>query len=87
MPSAINQTSTAPLSTGDGLHRLRRTRVLGKRDLKVSVPRLGFMGMTWAYDEAGDRGVMIKLLSDAVELGVTFVNTEVLPPLPVVCTI
>lgn len=40
------------------------------------------MGMTWAHGEAGNRGGVIKLLRDAVELGVTlFDMAEVYGPL------
>jgi aryl-alcohol dehydrogenase-like predicted oxidoreductase len=52
-----------------------KTRVLGKSGLEVSALGLGCMGMTWAYGAPGDRGEMIRLLRDAVELGVTFFDT------------
>jgi aryl-alcohol dehydrogenase-like predicted oxidoreductase len=59
-----------------------KTRTLGKSGLEVSALGLGCMGMTWAYGEAGDHGSMIRLLRDAVELGVTFFDTaEVYGPL------
>jgi aryl-alcohol dehydrogenase-like predicted oxidoreductase len=59
-----------------------KTRALGKGGLEVSALGLGCMGMTWAYGDAGDRSDMIKLLRDAVELGVTFFDTaEVYGPL------
>jgi len=31
--------------------------------------------MSWAYGQAGEPGEMIKLLRDAVDLGVTFFDT------------
>jgi len=59
-----------------------QTRKLGKGGLEVSAIGLGCMGMTWAYGAAGERSDMIKLLRDAVELGVTFFDTaEVYGPL------
>ena len=57
-------------------------RILGKAGLEVSALGLGCMGMSWAYGVAGDRAEMIRLLRDAVELGVTFFDTaEVYGPL------
>ncbi|WP_454887432.1 aldo/keto reductase [Sphingomonas oryzagri] len=50
-------------------------RSLGKSGLEVSALGLGCMGMSWAYGAAGDRGEMIKLLHDAVELGITLFDT------------
>lgn len=50
-------------------------RNLGSSGLEVSALGFGCMGMTWAYGAAGERGAMIKLLRDAVELGVTFFDT------------
>jgi aryl-alcohol dehydrogenase-like predicted oxidoreductase len=50
-------------------------RTLGKSGLEVSAAGLGCMGMTWAYGTPGERSEMIKLLRDAVELGVTFFDT------------
>ncbi len=59
-----------------------KTRALGTSGLEVSELGLGCMGMSWAYGDAGERGEMIKLLRDAVELGVTFFDTaEVYGPL------
>lgn len=52
-----------------------KKRVLGKSGLEVSAIGLGCMGMTWAYGAPGERGDMIALLRDAVELGVTFFDT------------
>lgn len=52
-----------------------KKRLLGKSGLEVSALGLGCMGMTWAYGAAGEGGEMIKLLRDAVELGVTFFDT------------
>ncbi len=51
------------------------TRTLG-RDLHVSAIGLGCMGMSQSYGpNPGDRNAMIKVLRDAVELGVTFFDT------------
>jgi aryl-alcohol dehydrogenase-like predicted oxidoreductase len=52
-----------------------KKRVLGKSGLEVSALGLGCMGMTWAYGASGERSELIKLLRDAVELGVTFFDT------------
>jgi aryl-alcohol dehydrogenase-like predicted oxidoreductase len=51
------------------------TRTLGKNGFTVSPLGLGCMGMSWAYGQASDRGEMIKLIRDGVELGVTFFDT------------
>lgn len=59
-----------------------KTRLLGKSGLEVSPLGLGCMGMTWAYGASGERSELIRLLRDAVELGVTFFDTaEVYGPL------
>lgn len=59
-----------------------KKRTLGKSGLEVSALGLGCMGMSWAYGAPGDRGEMIKLLRDAVDLGLTFFDTaEVYGPL------
>ncbi len=50
-----------------------KTRTLGK-DLEVSALGLGCMGMSWAYGPS-DRDQCLKLLRDAVDLGVTFFDT------------
>jgi aryl-alcohol dehydrogenase-like predicted oxidoreductase len=51
------------------------TRTLG-RDLQVSAIGLGCMGMSQSYGpNPGDRNAMIKVLRDAVDLGVTFFDT------------
>jgi aryl-alcohol dehydrogenase-like predicted oxidoreductase len=52
-----------------------KTRSLGKSGLNVSALGLGCMGMTWAYGPSDGREAMIKLLRDAVDLGVTFFDT------------
>jgi aryl-alcohol dehydrogenase-like predicted oxidoreductase len=59
-----------------------KKRTLGKSGLEVSALGLGCMGMSWAYGAPGDRSEMIKLLRDAVDLGVTLFDTaEVYGPL------
>jgi aryl-alcohol dehydrogenase-like predicted oxidoreductase len=59
-----------------------KKRTLGKNGLEVSALGLGCMGMTWAYGGARERPEMMKLLRDAVELGLTFFDTaEVYGPL------
>lgn len=50
-------------------------RTLGKNGLKVSALGLGCMGMSQSYLPIPDRGEMIKLLHQAVDLGVTFFDT------------
>jgi aryl-alcohol dehydrogenase-like predicted oxidoreductase len=51
------------------------TRTLG-HDLQVSAIGLGCMGMSQSYGpNPGDRPVMIKVLRDAVDLGITFFDT------------
>lgn len=49
-------------------------RMLGK-GLEVSAVGLGCMGMTHAYGAPADQGDMLKLMAQAVELGVTFFDT------------
>jgi aryl-alcohol dehydrogenase-like predicted oxidoreductase len=51
------------------------TRTLG-RDLRVSAIGLGCMGMSQSYGpNPGDRAAMIRVLRDAVNLGITFFDT------------
>lgn len=49
-------------------------RVLGK-GLKVSAMGLGCMGMSYGYGPASDKRDMIKLIHQAVDMGVTFFDT------------
>ncbi len=50
-------------------------RRLGKSGLEVSALGLGCMGMSFAYGTAPDKKEMVKLLHQAVDLGVTFFDT------------
>ena len=50
-------------------------RKLGKSGLEVSALGLGCMGMSFAYGTPPDRKEMVKLLHQAVDLGVTFFDT------------
>lgn len=52
-----------------------KKRKLGSSGLEVSAVGLGCMGMSDAYGPAPDKREMIKLLRQAVELGVTFFDT------------
>lgn len=49
-------------------------RTLGK-DLTVSAIGLGCMGMSHAYGAPADKAEMAKLLTQAVDMGVTFFDT------------
>ena len=51
-----------------------KLRKLGRSGLEVSALGLGCMGMSWAYGPS-DRVACLKLLRDAVDLGVTFFDT------------
>ena len=51
-----------------------KKRQLGTSGLEVSALGLGCMGMSWAYGPS-DREQCLKLLRDAVDLGVTFFDT------------
>ena len=51
-----------------------KKRQLGTSGLEVSALGLGCMGMSWAYGPS-DRAQCLKLLRDAVGLGVTFFDT------------
>ena len=51
-----------------------KTRTLGQSALAVSAIGLGCMGMSWAYGPS-DRDACLKLLRDAVDIGVTFFDT------------
>jgi aryl-alcohol dehydrogenase-like predicted oxidoreductase len=51
-----------------------KTRKLGQSGLEVSALGLGCMGMSWAYGPS-DRAACLKLLREAVDLGVTFFDT------------
>ncbi len=50
-------------------------RLLGNNKLAVSALGLGCMGMSFSYGVAADKKDMIRLLHDAVELGVNFFDT------------
>ena len=50
-------------------------RILGKSGLEVSALGLGCMGLSFGYGPATDKTAAIKLIRDAVELGVTFFDT------------
>lgn len=50
-------------------------RTLGKSGLEVSALGLGCMGMSYQYGGPKDEGEMIRLLHEAVDLGVTFFDT------------
>src|SRR5579863_5486828 len=50
-------------------------RKLGKSGLEVSALGLGCMGMSYAYGPAPDKQEMVKLLHQAVDLGVSFFDT------------
>src|SRR2546423_6812975 len=50
-------------------------RRLGNSGLEVSVIGLGCMGMSYGYGPAHDRQEMVKLIQEAVDLGVTFFDT------------
>ncbi|HEV2211951.1 MAG TPA: aldo/keto reductase [Gammaproteobacteria bacterium] len=50
-------------------------RKLGKSGLEVSALGLGCMGMSYAYGPAPDKQQMVKLLHQAVDLGVSFFDT------------
>ncbi|GMA08378.1 aldo/keto reductase [Tetragenococcus halophilus subsp. flandriensis] len=52
-------------------------RTLGKTGIEVSPIGLGTMGMDHAYGPQADRGEMVKLLREAVELGYNFFDTAV----------
>jgi len=52
-----------------------KLRTLGTHGPHVSALGLGCMGMSWAYGAAGERSEMIRLIRDAVELGVTLIDT------------
>ena len=50
-------------------------RKVGNNDLEVSALGLGCMGMSYAYGQVQDKREMIKLIDEAVKLGVTFFDT------------
>ena len=54
---------------------MMQERTLGPHGPTVSAIGLGCMGTTSSYGVAPDRGEMVSLLRDAVELGVTFFDT------------
>jgi len=50
-------------------------RKVGNNDLEVSALGLGCMGMSYAYGQVPDKREMIKLIDEAVKLGVIFFDT------------
>ncbi|MBS7541818.1 aldo/keto reductase [Ancylobacter oerskovii] len=52
-----------------------RKRTLGKSDLEVSSIGFGCMGLDFGYGAALDRRESVRLIREAVELGVTFFDT------------
>lgn len=52
-----------------------KRRRLGKQGLEVSTMGLGCMGMTQSYPPFPEKNDMIKLINQAVDLGVTFFDT------------
>ncbi|MEJ2293397.1 MAG: aldo/keto reductase [Candidatus Lokiarchaeota archaeon] len=50
-------------------------RKVGNNDLEVSALGLGCMGMSYAYGQVQDKREMIKLIDEAVKLGVIFFDT------------
>ena len=50
-------------------------RILGKSGLEVSAIGLGCMGLSFGYGPATERQAAVRLISDAVERGVTFFDT------------
>jgi aryl-alcohol dehydrogenase-like predicted oxidoreductase len=55
--------------------RTMQKRMLGKTNLEVSALGLGCMGMSAVYGPVADRALMIRLIADAVERGVTLFDT------------
>ena len=53
-----------------------KKRVLGKSGLEVSAIGLGCMGMSYAHGPIPEKKDMIELIHSAVDLGVTFFDTE-----------
>ena len=50
-------------------------RELGKSGLEVSALGLGCMGMSFGYGPAADVNDMIRLIHEAVDMGVNFFDT------------
>ena len=50
-------------------------RKLGTQGLTVSCLGLGCMGMTWAYGTDRDEGEAIATIHEAIDLGITFLDT------------
>jgi aryl-alcohol dehydrogenase-like predicted oxidoreductase len=58
-------------------------RRLGKSSLEVSAIGLGGMGLTFSYGHSLSKEGSVKLIRQAVELGVTFFDTaEIYGPSP-----
>ncbi len=51
------------------------TRILGNSGLEVSALGLGCMGLNFSYGHALDTDAAVRLIRDAVDLGVTFFDT------------
>jgi aryl-alcohol dehydrogenase-like predicted oxidoreductase len=52
-----------------------RMRQLGRSGLEVSAIGLGCMGMSFGYGPPAEKGAMIPLIREAVELGATIFDT------------
>ncbi|WP_026953692.1 aldo/keto reductase [Algoriphagus vanfongensis] len=52
-----------------------KTRKLGNQGLEVSELGLGCMGMSFGYGTPADENQMVKLIHEAIDLGVTFFDT------------
>lgn len=52
-----------------------KKRILGKSGLEVSAIGFGCMGLNFGYGDKLENAASIRLIQDAVELGVTFFDT------------
>ena len=77
---AADKTEHTKLKGADNAKNLDKTkekqmRVLGNSGIKVSPLGLGCMSMTYALGPASDKKDMVKLIHQAVDLGVNFFDT------------
>ena len=61
-------------------------RTLGLSGLRISAVGLGYMGMSHAYGAPADKCKITELLTDAVDMGYTFITEGCKSGITTLCT-